>query len=201
MRIKHQGIFHLIFLALCFAGCQQLPTQNQNKTMPQASKTEFVWHPDAQNAFIRGNSLRNTKPEEALNEYERCVTIDAKMEPCWFNYLKLAAERAVAASQLADIYQRLDQAQVTSARIENLRGVLLVKQGKIKRARVAFEKALQLDPSSISATRNLAILLDIYLDEKREALRLYEKLDRLLAASGLTEPRLAGWIADLKNRM
>ncbi|RMH43103.1 MAG: hypothetical protein D6694_07240 [Gammaproteobacteria bacterium] len=200
MQTKFRLCLLLMLSALYLYGCQQLPNR-KSTALPTADKPTNVWPEHAVRAFREANQLRQQNPSDALLKYQQCIKLAPTMEPCWFNYLKLASEHSTANTSVEKIYQQIVNAKVRSGRIENLWGVILVNKGEISKARSAFEKALALEPQSISATRNLAILLDLYLGETRKALALYEKLQKLLAAKGQSEPRLAGWIADLKNRM
>ena len=64
-------------------------------------------------------------------------------------------------------------------------------------SRMAYEKAIALDPNYTAAMLNLAILHDLYLADGRRALELYE---RYLALSPGGDATVTKWVADLRNR-
>ncbi len=58
-------------------------------------------------------------------------------------------------------------------------GVVLMREGRFKKAAYLFEKALHLDPLDASAHYNLGILYDDHLDEPKKAIRHYEAFLKL----------------------
>ena len=70
-------------------------------------------------------------------------------------------------------------------------------QGKFAEARVWYEKATALDATYAPAQRNLAVLLDLFLDDPAAALAAFE---RYRALTGEEKP-VSGWIAEIKQRL
>ena len=70
------------------------------------------------------------------------------------------------------------------------------KLGQFVKAREAYEKAIALDAAYASPVLNLGILNDLYLQDRKRALALY---DQYLALSG-GDAAVTKWVADLKNR-
>jgi tetratricopeptide (TPR) repeat protein len=75
-------------------------------------------------------------------------------------------------------------------------GVTLRQAGKFAEARDAYDKALALNPSYAPAHRNLAVLLDLFLDDSLTAQAEFETYKTL---TGEDKP-VTGWIAELKSR-
>lgn len=75
-------------------------------------------------------------------------------------------------------------------------GVTLRQAGKFVEARAAYEKALAVNPSYAPAHRNLAVLLDLYLNDPVTAQAEFETYKTL---TGEDKP-VTGWIAELRAR-
>jgi Flp pilus assembly protein TadD len=75
-------------------------------------------------------------------------------------------------------------------------GVTLRQAGKFAEARTAYEKALGVNPSYAPAHRNLAVLLDLYLEDPVTAQTQFETYKTL---TGEDKP-VSGWIAELRSR-
>jgi Flp pilus assembly protein TadD len=78
----------------------------------------------------------------------------------------------------------------------NQLGITYRLQGQFVKAREAYENAIALDAAYASPVLNLGILNDLYLQDRKRALLLY---DQYLALSG-GDAAVIKWVADLKNR-
>jgi Flp pilus assembly protein TadD len=94
-----------------------------------------------------------------------------------------ALERAVQASPKQPVFH-------------NQLGITYRQQGQFVKAREAYENAIALDAAYASPVLNLGILNDLYLQDRKRALVLY---DQYLALSG-GDAAVTKWVADLKNR-
>ena len=92
--------------------------------------------------------------------------------------------------------QRATERAPASARAWDELGLTLRRQGKFTEARAAYEHALTADPAYVGAHRNLAVLLDLYLDDPTTALAEFEQYKQL---SGEDKP-VSGWIAEVRRR-
>jgi len=103
------------------------------------------------------------------------------------------------AGRLADAETAL-RAQVAGTDVNaaawNELGLTLRAEGKFADARSAYQSALQLDPNNAAAHRNLAVLLDLYLNDPIGALAEFERYRDL---SGEDKP-VSTWIAELRQR-
>ncbi|HTU65926.1 MAG TPA: tetratricopeptide repeat protein [Steroidobacteraceae bacterium] len=75
-------------------------------------------------------------------------------------------------------------------------GATLRQAGKFNEARAAYEKAIAANPSYAPAHRNLAVLLDLYLDDSLPAQTEFETYKQLTNE----DKPVSGWIAELKAR-
>ncbi len=76
-------------------------------------------------------------------------------------------------------------------------GVTLRMLGRFTDAASAYERAIAADASFAPAQRNLAVVLDLYLDQPAPALAA---LERYRALTG-EDKQVAGWIAELRQRV
>ena len=109
----------------------------------------------------------------------------------------LAADPAVAAVP-ASAADPAVEANLARAAVLNRLGISYRRLGRFDDARAAYEQAIAADPGSADAECNLAILLDLYLDEPAAALPHYE---RYQALAGEDDKRAAAWIAELQSRL
>jgi Flp pilus assembly protein TadD len=88
------------------------------------------------------------------------------------------------------------QVSPKQAVFHNQLGITYRQKGEFIKAREAYEKAIALDATYASPVLNLGILSDLYLQDRKRALALY---DQYLALSG-GDAAVTKWVADLKNR-
>jgi Flp pilus assembly protein TadD len=103
------------------------------------------------------------------------------------------------AGKLPDAVAALEKAVQTSpgqAVFHNQLGITYRQQGQFVKAREAYEKAIALDAAYASPVLNLGILNDLYLQDRKRALALY---DQYLVLAG-SDAAVTKWVADLKNR-
>lgn len=86
----------------------------------------------------------------------------------------------------------------TKAAQLNDQAVALREQGEFAKARAAYEQAIAADANDATATLNLAILHDLYLDDGAKALSLYE---RYLALTPGGDATVTKWLAEIKRRV
>ena len=79
----------------------------------------------------------------------------------------------------------------------NQQAVALRQKGEFKQARELYEQALKQDASYAPAVLNLGVLLDLYLDDRPQALAQYE---RYLALTPAGDATVSKWVSELKNR-
>jgi tetratricopeptide (TPR) repeat protein len=84
------------------------------------------------------------------------------------------------------------------AALNNQLGIAYRKAGRFADARAAYERAIVADPALADAECNLAILLDLYLDDPAAALPHYERYEALV---GDADARVTAWLAELRARL
>jgi tetratricopeptide (TPR) repeat protein len=120
-----------------------------------------------------------------------------------------APECATAHIDLGMAYVRTDDLERAETSLERARelspghpvvhnelGIVYRKVGRFSEARQSYERALALYPGFHYARRNLAILCDLYLEDRGCALENY----RLYVEAVPDDEAVAMWIADLENR-
>ena len=70
-------------------------------------------------------------------------------------------------------------------------------QGRFSDARAAYQQAIAADAAYAPAQRNLAVLLDLYLNDPAAALEAMERYQQL---AGGDDKQVNGWLAELKRR-
>ena len=85
-----------------------------------------------------------------------------------------------------------------SATAFNQLGILYRRLGRFKEADTAYQKAVEIDPAYANAYFNLGVLCDLYLQDPQRALEAFE---RYLARASEPDPKVRGWITELKSRL
>lgn len=75
-------------------------------------------------------------------------------------------------------------------------GLLYRRTGRFAEARRVYERTLNMYPDFLPVRKNLAILCDIYMHDRKCALEHFEKLATVLPE----DEKLKIWIAEIKNR-
>jgi len=99
-----------------------------------------------------------------------------------------------AETAFKEALQRSDKDYVAA----NYLGMIYRIQGRFAEAQAAYEQALAAKPDYAYAHLNMAILYDLYMGKLDQALDHYQQYQQSV---GDADPRLAGWLADLQQRM
>jgi tetratricopeptide (TPR) repeat protein len=212
-----------LLLALCCAGCSSLPWSNTDganppietaaaqkaastpkpasadaaDATPLQAEADVVVTPAAQRAFDDARSaLRAGRMDEAERGFKAVVQFHPELGGPHANLGVIYRQ----ARKLPESARELELAVKASPRQPlyfNQLGITYREQGEFNKAREAYERAIELDPSYAAATLNLGILSDLYLWDARRALELY---DRYLALTPAGDATVTKWVADLKNR-
>jgi cellulose synthase operon protein C len=106
------------------------------------------------------------------------------------------AERSEGSLDLAELRQAV-QRRPQDAVGHNQLGIALRHKGQFDEAKVAYEQAIALAPNYATPVLNLAVLLDLYLQQPPQALTQYERYRALVPAQDAVVDK---WIAELKSR-
>lgn len=99
-----------------------------------------------------------------------------------------------AETAFKEALQRSDKDYVAA----NYLGMIYRIQGRFAEAQAAYEQALAAKPDYAYAHLNMAILYDLYMGKLDQALDHYQQYQQSVSDA---DPRLAGWLADLQQRM
>jgi tetratricopeptide (TPR) repeat protein len=162
------------------------PAPNYNIPKPPAR---------ASSDFARALGLMRTDPTQASLEFQLMTQTYPDLSGPYANLGILFRN----SNQLADAESWLQKATEHApwdAATWTEYGLTLRQAGKFSEARTAYEKAIAANPSYAAAHRNLAVLLDLYLDDPLTAQSEFETYKTL---TGEDKP-VSGWLAELRAR-
>jgi tetratricopeptide (TPR) repeat protein len=110
----------------------------------------------------------------------------------------LVALQSGAAAEAATKLEAIAAQDPANAAGLNLLGVAQRRVGRFVDARTAYERSIAVDPSYAAPERNLAILLDLYLDDPTAALPHYERCQALTTG---TDKELDAWLVEVRTRL
>jgi tetratricopeptide (TPR) repeat protein len=164
--------------------------------LPVQAEPEVPVDPRAQAAFDTARrAMRAGRNDEAERQLKTLAQSNPELGGVHAN-LGLIYRQAGKLPEAAAALERAVQASPRQAMFHNQLGITYRLQGQFTKARDEYEKAIVLDTSYASAVLNLGILNDLYLQDRKRALELY---DWYLALSG-GDAAVTKWVADLKNR-
>jgi len=100
--------------------------------------------------------LEQGKPDAAIVEFQKAVTLDAKYFPPRLN-LAYAYEKANRIEEAIEAYREAIDAQPENFFAHNNLGVLYDKKGLYDAAITEFERALRIEPGNSMARKNLEV--------------------------------------------
>ncbi|HEU4589705.1 MAG TPA: tetratricopeptide repeat protein [Steroidobacteraceae bacterium] len=149
----------------------------------------------ASSDFARALGLMRTDPTQASLEFQLMTQTYPDLSGPYANLGILFRN----SNQLADAESWLQKATEHApwdAATWTEYGLTLRQAGKFSEARTAYEKAIAANPSYAAAHRNLAVLLDLYLDDPLTAQSEFETYKTL---TGEDKP-VSSWLAELRAR-
>ena len=172
------------------------PTVPPAAAAPMPAEPEVPLDPRAQAAFETAKrALRAGRNDDAERQLKALAQSNPELGGVHANLGLLYRQ----AGKLPEAVAALEKAVRTSPRqpvFHNQLGITYRQKGEFVKAREAYEKSISLDASYASPVLNLGILNDLYLQDRKRALVLY---DQYLALSG-GDAAVTKWVADLKNR-
>jgi len=165
-------------------------------TAPAQAEPEVPVDPRAQAAFDTARrAMRAGRRDEAAAQLKALASSYPELGGVHAN-LGLLYRQAGKLPEAAAALEKAVQASPRQAVFHNHLGITYRQQGQFTKARDEYEKAIVLDASYASPVLNLGILNDLYLQDRKRALALY---DQYLAIAG-GDAAVTKWVADLKNR-
>jgi Flp pilus assembly protein TadD len=163
---------------------------------PVQAEPEVPVDPRAQAAFDTARrAMRAGRNDEAERQLKALASSNPELGGVHAN-LGLLYRQAGKLPEAAAALEKAVQASPRQAVFHNHLGITYRQQGQFTKARDEYEKAIVLDASYASPVLNLGILNDLYLQDRKRALALY---DQYLAIAG-GDAAVTKWVADLKNR-
>jgi len=170
--------------------------KSPNTVPPVQAEPEVPVDPRAQAAFDTARrSMRAGRNDEAERQLKALAQSSPELSGVHAN-LGVIYRQAGKLPEAAAALEKAVQASPSQAVFHNQLGITYRQQGQFNKARDEYEKAIALDASYASPVLNLGILNDLYLQDRKRALVLY---DQYLAISG-GDAAVTKWVADLKNR-
>jgi Flp pilus assembly protein TadD len=163
---------------------------------PKRAEPEVPVDPRAQAAFDTARrAMRAGRNDEAERQLKVLAQSNPELGGVHAN-LGLLYRQAGKLPEAAAAFEKAVQVSPDQALFHNQLGITYRQQGQFNKARDEYDKAIALDATYASPVLNLGILNDLYLQDRKRALVLY---DQYLAMSG-GDAAVTKWVADLKNR-
>jgi len=145
--------------------------------------------------FGRALQLMRSDPTQAILEFQ-VLTQSYPDLPGPYANLGILYRNANQLTEAEAALQKATEHASWDAATWNEYGLTLRQAGKFPEAKAAYEKAIEANKSYAPAHRNLAVLLDLFLDDPLTAQTEFETYKTL---TGEEKP-VNGWIAELKAR-
>ena len=163
---------------------------------PKRVEPEVAVDPRAQAAFDTARrAMRAGRNDEAERQLKALAQSNPELGGVHAN-LGLLYRQAGKLPESAAALEKAVQVSPDQALFHNQLGITYRQQGQFNKARDEYDKAIALDATYASPVLNLGILNDLYLQDRKRALVLY---DQYLAIAG-GDAAVTKWVADLKNR-
>ncbi|MEJ0087392.1 MAG: tetratricopeptide repeat protein [Pseudomonadota bacterium] len=145
--------------------------------------------------FTRALQLMRSDPTQASLEFQLMTQTYPDLPGPYAN-LGLLYRNASQLPEAEAAFAKATERASWDAATWNEYGVTLRQAGKFAEARTAYEHAVKVNPSYAPAHRNLAVLLDLFLDDSLTAQTEFETYKTLTNE----DKPVSGWIAELKSR-
>ena len=182
----------LLLAVSLLAGCATAPDKGR-----QESHGESAITPEFRSRFQQAVTLMDQDPDRARQALERLHQAQPDLTGPLLNLCILDFRDDHTEAARACFEQVLERNAEQPDALNHL-GVMARQAGEFGLAEDYYRRALTADPDHLPGLRNLGILLDLYQGQHREALRLYQEYQALLPEP---DPKVAQWVADLKNRL
>jgi Flp pilus assembly protein TadD len=161
-----------------------------------AAEPETPVDPRAQAAFDTARrAMRAGRNDEAAAQLKTLAQSNPELGGVHAN-LGLLYRQAGKLPEAVAALEKAVQASPKQPVFHNQLGITYRQHGQFVKARDAYERAIALDATYAAPVLNLGILNDLYLQDRKRALVLY---DQYLALAG-GDAAVTKWVADLKNR-
>jgi Flp pilus assembly protein TadD len=168
----------------------------EREPAPVQAEPEAPVDAHAQAAFDTAKrALRAGRNDDAERQLKALAASNPDLGGVHAN-LGLLYRQAGKLPEAAAAMEKAVQVSPKQAVFHNQLGITYRLQGQFTKARDAYETAIALDAAYASPVLNLGILNDLYLQDRKRALALY---DQYLALAG-GDAAVTKWVADLKNR-
>ncbi len=121
----------------------------------------------------------------------------AELKPARYARVERDAGQLAGAVDLSQLEAALVEASASAGLLNRL-GIAERRAGRFADARATYEQAIAADPLAADPELNLAILLDLYLQDPGAALGHYE---RFQALTGGADGEIASWLVELRTRL
>ncbi|WP_158227223.1 tetratricopeptide repeat protein [Mangrovitalea sediminis] len=190
----------VIGMLLVMAGCGTTVTAPVPKSAPKPvqaqqksealTKEQQAWMTDARKAHDAGHV------EAAASALGKLVAARPNLSYAQVDYA-LVLQKLGRTDDAIAAYRKALTLNPGAPTASNNLALLLRQQGHFKMAHQLLQRAVSLHPDNPSLRYNLAVLCELYLMDLPDALEQYQAYQKLLPQP---DPKVAGWIADLKRR-
>jgi len=192
--------FGIVVLLVLIGGCS---TAGRDVGRPHAGgrpskiETDAPVNPEIQRSYNKAlTALRDGRLKEAEALF-KAITAKAPDLSGPYANLGLLYRRVGRNTESIAALERAIEINPRRAVYYNELGIVYRQEGKFDLARRNYRKAIETDNQYAPAHLNLAILLDLYLQEPKEALPYYQRYRDLVPTEAATVKK---WIIDLERR-
>jgi tetratricopeptide (TPR) repeat protein len=193
--------YHLsILLLLTFlTACQSLQTSAPEPVTEAQPKVEEVKKvdPAVEMYDLAISTAKAGQTDESIDFFRQLIALDPEFKHAHTNLGLLLFHKSMIDQAKSEFITAIAQDNQDAIAYNHL-AIIERQQGLFEQAKQHYQDALKIDSNYANAHLNLGILLDIYLQQWKDALAEYQKYQQL---TGNKNETVEKWIADIQRRI
>jgi len=189
-------------------GCQTLPEvepltqditteQSADQSLSQTEPQTLTTSPadDLYQSALK--SARDGKTDAAITQFQQLIQLDSVYSHAHTNLGLLLLQQDKSDNAHKALLTAIDQDKNDAIAYNHL-AIIERQQGNFKQSRLYYLEAIEADPDYAIAYLNLGILMDLYLQDLKAALKQYKTYQKLTNDSDETVEK---WLVDIQRRI